>query len=579
MTRLTGLILLFLTTTKLNAQEISVDWMKSLGGNRSDFAYAAACDNSGNLVVTGSFQGAADFDPGLKKLILSEQNPGKDVQDIYLTKLSAGGELIWAFSIGGTLYDEGNSVCLDSSGNIYLTGCYTGSVDFDPGEGKKELNSNGGSKDIFVAKYTGDGQFVWAKSMGSTYADNGTGIALDANDNIFICGNYNGPADFGSGFHLTLKEKDEHGFFVSKLDKSGNLMWVKSLGAATAKSPTQIVADDAGNILVPGYFDGVNSFEGQSKDYKLTSAGMRDAFICKLNAGGKLVWVKQFGGTKHDEFNSLTADRQGNIYAGGYFMNKINASSAAGNWILAKDSLWGIAIAKYTKEGSLVWLKGMGGSGGFGEGRGIKTDAESNLFCLANYNGTLDIDPGPAENLQHMSGAFVAKLDSNGTFLWAKQTGIQQAWALVFNPANKKFYVAGHLFGSSESIDGLRKINSFGASDAVLMQVSERNTIAANKQAYGQPVEQQSTKVKNDSTVYQIGIYPNPDNGQYTISVPDEDLNIIIVVYDTNGRLITAQSCPAGFTILNMEKEKPGVYVFKIKNGREVMDTRNIVKG
>lgn len=312
---------------------------------------------------------------------------------------------------------------------------------------------------------------------------------------------------------------------------------------------------------------------------------MRDAFVCKIDGTGEMIWVKPLGGSKHDEFNSVAADRQGNIYAGGYFMNKINAATTGGNWVLAKDSLWGIAIAKYTKEGSLVWLKGLSGTTGFGEGRGIKTDAESNVFCLANYTGVLDVDPGTAENNQQPNGAFVAKLDSNGSFLWTKQTGIQQGWAMAINPSNNTLYVAGHLFGNTESIDGLRKINTFGSSDAIVMQIRQKNVpvdavaaIQPTEQSVEQVIEKPISKIKNDNTVYNIGIYPSPDNGQYTIAVPDEDLNIIIVVYDANGRLITAQSCPAGFTILNMQKEKPGTYVFKIKNGRDVMDTRNIVK-
>jgi Beta-propeller repeat len=138
----------------------------------------------------------------------------------------------WAKSIGGTGGDTGNSIAVDALGNVYTTGIFINTVDFDPGAGVFNLTSVGGSN-IFVSKLDASGNFVWAKSTGSGNGISNS-IAVDASGSVYTTGSFNGTVDFDPGvgvFNLTSAGSDAD-IFVSKLDASGNFVWAKSVGAA-----------------------------------------------------------------------------------------------------------------------------------------------------------------------------------------------------------------------------------------------------------------------------------------------------------------------------------------------------------
>jgi hypothetical protein len=133
--------------SKLNAAG-NLIWAKSMGGTDSDGGLSIAADGLGNVYTTGVFQGTVDFDPGVGTRNLTSAG----LRDFYISKLDSAGSLIWAKSMGGTLNDVGHSIAIDSSGNVYTTGHFTGTADFDPGAGIDTLTSAGGA-DIFISKY------------------------------------------------------------------------------------------------------------------------------------------------------------------------------------------------------------------------------------------------------------------------------------------------------------------------------------------------------------------------------------------------------------------------------------------
>ncbi|MBN4071196.1 SBBP repeat-containing protein, partial [Crocinitomix catalasitica] len=122
-----------------------------------------------------------------------------------IASISNAASLDWAISVGGTNTDVGSSISTDSYGNVYVTGNYEGTVDFDSGAGTTNLTSNG-SSEIFIMKLNVDGDLIWAKSVGGTGYDHGNSITSDLLGNIFVTGYYEGVADFDPGvatFSLT----------------------------------------------------------------------------------------------------------------------------------------------------------------------------------------------------------------------------------------------------------------------------------------------------------------------------------------------------------------------------------------
>ena len=129
------------------AQQPTFEWAKQMGGTSDDYGRSIAIDASGNVYSTGSFQGTTDFDPGAGVFNLTSAG----VEDIYIQKLDANGNFIWAKQMGGSGGDFGLSIDIDGSGNVYSTGKFEGTVDFDPGAGVFNFTS-AGSSDIYTQK-------------------------------------------------------------------------------------------------------------------------------------------------------------------------------------------------------------------------------------------------------------------------------------------------------------------------------------------------------------------------------------------------------------------------------------------
>ena len=157
-------------------------------------------DAAGNVYTTGYFRGTVDFDPGPGTVELT--SAGTSSRDIFISKLDSGGNLVWAKAIGGVSNDFGWGIVADSSGNVYTTGDFVGTVDFDPGTGPSEIFelASVGSSDIFISKLDSNGNFVGAWAMGGTADDYGYGIFVDTIGNIYATGYFKNTVDFDPGY-------------------------------------------------------------------------------------------------------------------------------------------------------------------------------------------------------------------------------------------------------------------------------------------------------------------------------------------------------------------------------------------
>jgi len=157
-------ILLHLVGNLTNAQDVHLEWAKQMGSSDSNYSTAITVDNMGNVYTTGTFQGTIDFDPGPGVFNLTSidvYNGG----DIFIQKLDASGNFIWAKKMGGVAWDKSNSIAVDNFGNVYTTGAFIATVDFDPGPGTLNLVSVS-FDDIFIQKLDASGNLLWVKQMG-----------------------------------------------------------------------------------------------------------------------------------------------------------------------------------------------------------------------------------------------------------------------------------------------------------------------------------------------------------------------------------------------------------------------------
>lgn len=310
-------------------------WAKKFDGASDESCTSIKVDEFGNIYTVGSFNSATDFDPGANTVTLTPFGS----TDIFISKLDAAGNFVWVKQMGGAGLDAGKFITVDATGNVYVSGYFLGTSDFDPSNNTANLVS-AGVEDIFVSKLDASGNFLWAKQFGGTSADYGLSLAVDASGNVFSTGFFNGTADFdpsANTSNLTSAGLDD--FFISKLDASGNLVWVKQIGSTSYDEAKYITMDASFNLYITGSFNGTVDFDPSVNINNLTSAGGDDVFICKLDASGNFVWAKQLGGTSNDYATSIKVDASNKVYTSGYFqgtgdfdpsINTVNLVSAGG---------------------------------------------------------------------------------------------------------------------------------------------------------------------------------------------------------------------------------------------------------
>ena len=279
------------------------------GGTSGEHGYSVAVDSSGNIYTTGYFQDTADFDPGTGTSNLTSNGS----LDVFVTKLNSAGELVWARNFGSHNFDIGYSVAVDSSGNVYTTGYFSGTVDFNPGAGTANLVSAGES-DVFVSKLNSAGEFVWAKRFGGTGTEEGLSIAVDSSGNVYTTGSFQGTVSPGDG-RPDLISAGSNDVFVSKLDSTGVFVWANAFRGTGNDIGRSVAVDSSGNVYTTGSFSDTVDFNPGEGAADLTSspAGWTDVFVSKLNSLGVFVWAKRFGNDNSERGYSIAVDSSGNV--------------------------------------------------------------------------------------------------------------------------------------------------------------------------------------------------------------------------------------------------------------------------
>jgi hypothetical protein len=384
-------------------------WAVQMGGANNDDGRSIAVDASGNIYTTGRFVGIADFDPGAGTFNLT--SAGSD--DIFISKLDASGNFVWAKQMGETSFDIGISITLDASGNVYSTGYFFGTVDFDPGAGSFNLTAS--SHDIYISKLDAVGNFLWAKQMGGNSIDFGLSIVVDASGNIYTSGHFRDTADFDPGAGTAnLTSAGDQDIFVSKLDASGNFVWVKQLGGIDSDGAQSMAVDVSGNVFTAGYFKGTADFDPGAGTFDFTSAGDYDIFVSKLDASGNFVWAKQMGGSSYDEASEITVDSAGNVYTAGGFTETVDFDPGTGTFDLTSAGGIDVFINKLDATGNFVWAVQMG-STKTDFCLSIALDNAGNVHSTGYFEETVDFDPGIGTFDLTSAGAFdifVQKLSS-----------------------------------------------------------------------------------------------------------------------------------------------------------------------
>ena len=301
-------------------------WAKQMGGISDESGRAIAVDGSGDVYVTGEFQDTVDFYPGSGTSVLTSSGR----TDIFICKLSTSGAFQWVKQIGSTEYDRGEALLIDNTSNIFLTGSFTGTVDFDPGAGVTELTSPGlTGASGFVLKLNATGDFEWATQLQNNIS--GNAVTTDITGNIYVGGG--GP-----------------GIGIVKLSATGDITWDKFLPGFNCAARS-IAVDVLGNVYTTGSFRGNVDFDPSEGTVIFDSGYGWDAYINKFDASGNYIWAYQLGDpTQRNYGTAMALDASGSIYASGYFRSEIDFDPGPNTFNLKSEFNYNTYLLKWNQE-------------------------------------------------------------------------------------------------------------------------------------------------------------------------------------------------------------------------------------
>jgi hypothetical protein len=388
-------------------------WAVALPGS----ALRTAVDASGNVFVTGTFNGTQDFDAGSGTFTLTPAST--NYADMYVCKLDNSGNFIFAGAISGIGMETPTSMTADASGNIIMTGSFKNTVDFDPTSLTHTISSSG-QADGFVLKLDNSCNFLWAAKFGSSFSLEETSDATtDATGNVYITGVFSGTVDFdpsAAGF-TTLSSPSSNDIYLLKLDAAGNFGWVNSCGSFANDESRAIALDASGNIHIAGAYAGTVDFDMSSTGTgTLTAVGGLDCFVAKYDASGNYIFAKGFGSAQYDCIKDLKVSGNDTIcYTGVFFQNADFDPSAAGTFTIASAGANDAFLGALDNSGNFLWAGNLL-PWSYDAIEGLVITGSGDLYACGAFMFTTDFDPSSAVFNLSSSGfdGFILKLGGAG---------------------------------------------------------------------------------------------------------------------------------------------------------------------
>ena len=289
-----------------------------LGGSTYDQSHSMAIDSDGNIYVAGSTE-SINFPITSGAYDTSYNSSNSNPDDVFIAKLSGDlTRLLASTYLGGASNDFGNSIIIDSGGNVYVTGG-TGSTDFPTTPGAYDTSHFNGDTDVFVSKLSGDLANLLASTfLGGSNSESALSIIIGSSGDVFVGGNTNStnlpttPGAYDTSFNGVADA------FVSKLNGDLTALLASSYLGGSDSDSGRIAMDTDGNIYVSGYTLSLD-FPTIPRAYDNSLSGSTDAFVAKFNGELTTLLASTYlGGSSYDGGNDIAIDQSGNIYVNGY---------------------------------------------------------------------------------------------------------------------------------------------------------------------------------------------------------------------------------------------------------------------
>lgn len=287
-------------------------WGKTYGGSGNDYGHAIAADGKGGCYVAGAYVGQVDFEG--TSLGVNSQSKGS-----FCLHCQEGGTLSWVKGIDTLEHQSAahgiQGIAVDAKGDIFLSGLQQGGADF--GNGIK-LDATD-SQDAYIAKYSAEGSPIWATGTVGSSAGAIPSVVSDGQGGCFAVGIYQDKLHIGDQIYQSQGHYDT---FVTRLDASGNILWLHPGGSTKTDYGLGITSNGSGGCLITGEYSDQATFRGTKKEKTLASRGHTDIFLFSYDAAGHLLSTMTMGDVNHDMSYSIAVSPDGGIYLGGAFRNQ-----------------------------------------------------------------------------------------------------------------------------------------------------------------------------------------------------------------------------------------------------------------
>lgn len=452
----------------------SLNWVKQMvpsGSPAGIISQRIAVDAFGNVYTTGQFSGLVDFDPGPGTTYMSTPT-GSGGGHIFISKLSATGDFLWAKQFTGTIYMYANALAVSAAGDVYVAGTFNNTVDFDPGPGTAFLTAMSPT-DVFVCRLNASGDFVWVKHIGSSNYESVYAMEFAHDGGLLLTGygdatiDYDpGPSVFNldaGGFIIKLSESgdlvwgtslsglgtaidveadgtiiqsggDMNYITLNKLSASGNLIWSKMFNGGYM-SAGDVTHNDAGEIYLSGNFESTLVW-GTGSAESLSATDWRDAFIVRFDPSGATLGAWQLEGAGYNDLNCLEF-RNGTLTAAGYFSGNTDfdfgSGSVTGN--TSPQAYSDIAILTLSPDGTFQCLSTIGGSQP-DYPTSMAFTADGKLLITGTVGDTADFDPGAGTKMLYHSANFIAQYQMCGMAAGLEEESLLPELFCQPNPAS-----------------------------------------------------------------------------------------------------------------------------------------------
>lgn len=365
-------------------------WHIAVGGSSTEIPSDLCVDHNGGLLMTGYSSSYFDWDPGpeVTQLIPLGYSDG------FIAKYDTAGQFHWVRQLGSSVVDEGTGVAVDASDNVYVTGFFGGTTDFDNGPGVQALTFEGGVQDSYIAKFTTDGELQWVRGLQGSGSQTAQSIACGAGDHVYVAGQFIGNSVMGAGPGGTLDATDGEGF-LCKYTGTGDFVWAKTFGGPLNEKTDAVLADSSGHLYLFGRFGSTADLDpGPGTSLQTSVEADYAAFYARLDTSGNAQWVRTLEANTYEAGSGdIAYDRDGNLFLTGNFNVEVDLDPGPGTSLATPPFPNDHFLVMLDSTGAFRWARTIITGGVFDTADALCTDAEGNVFVSGEFSNSIVFDP------------------------------------------------------------------------------------------------------------------------------------------------------------------------------------------